>query len=156
MYKYSFFLLFVPVFSLAAEVTGKLKTIDDATKKPKSIVEITKAGDELKGKIVELIDPEEKDPTCKKCEGEKKDKPILGLEFIWGMKETKPGVEWADGKIFDSKHGTTYGCRLRLIENGEKLEVRGFVGISLFGRSQTWLRVNDEVKSEEPTKPTSN
>lgn len=121
-------------------VTGKWKTIDDETGKPKSIVEIYQEGDTLKGRIADLIDPSEPNPLCKECPGDKKDKPIRGLEIMWGLKEKEPGEEWGDGEILDPKKGKTYRCRLRLKDNGGKLEVRGFIGFALIGRSQTWLR----------------
>lgn len=124
----------------AGIVAGKWKTIDDETGEPKSIVEIFQEGDEVKGRIVELINPPEPDPKCKDCPGDKKDKPIQGLEIIWGMKETDKGKEWTGGKILDPKKGKVYGCRLRLLDEGKKLEVRGFMGFSLLGRSQTWMR----------------
>lgn len=136
-------LLFV-VSTLAQNnsVIGKWKSIDDETKQPKSIIEIFKDGDVYKGKIVELINPSEPNPLCKECPGEKKDQPIQGLEIIWGMKEIKASEEWGEGEILDPKKGKVYKCRFRIKENGEKLEVRGFLGFSLLGRSQTWERVN--------------
>lgn len=123
-------------------VVGKWKTIDDETGKPKSVVEIFKAGEEYKGRIVALLNPEKVNPTCEKCEGEKKDKPIMGLEIIWGVTEKQPGTEWGGGEILDPKKGKTYSVRLRLEEDKDKLEVRGFMGFSLLGRSQTWIREN--------------
>jgi uncharacterized protein (DUF2147 family) len=141
--------LFVLLFSLFTAVSyandaallGKWKTIDDETGQPKSIIEIYKEGEEYKGKVVELINPTEPNPTCKECQGDKKDKPVIGLEIIWGMKEKKAGEEWGGGEILDPKKGKVYKCRFRIQEAGEKLEVRGFIGFSLIGRSQTWLRV---------------
>lgn len=134
-------LLLSPLFAFAGNdsVTGKWKTIDDETGKPKSIVEIFKDGDEVKGRILELINPPEPDPVCKDCSGDKKDKPIKGLEFLWGLKESDKG-EWSGGQILDPKNGKVYKARLRLKEDGNKLEVRGFIGFSLLGRSQTWNR----------------
>lgn len=121
-------------------VVGKWKTIDDETGKPKSIVEIFRDGDEFKGKIVELLNPSEPDPKCTECTDAKKDQPIRGMEIIWGLKESDKGTEWSGGHILDPKKGKTYKCRLRLKENGSQLEVRGFIGFSLLGRSQTWHR----------------
>ncbi len=118
---------------------GKWKTIDDETGKPKSIVEIYKEGDEFKGRIADLINPDEANPVCKECPGDKKDKPIKGLEIVWGLRE-KGSNEWAGGQIMDPKNGKTYKAKMKLIDNGEKLEVRGFIGFSLIGRTQTWLR----------------
>jgi uncharacterized protein (DUF2147 family) len=127
--------------ALAQEgILGRWKTIDDETGKPKSIVEITRDGDTYKGKIAQLINPREPNPMCAECPGDKKGKPIDGLEIIWGIKETEAGKEWGGGKILDPQNGKVYKVRLRPKDGGEKLEVRGFIGFSLLGRSQTWLR----------------
>ncbi len=121
-------------------VTGRWETIDDETGKPSSIVEIFQEGDVFKGKVVKLINPDEPNPTCNKCPGAKLDKPVLGLEIIWGMKEMKPNQEWGGGEILDPRKGKSYRCRMQLLAGGSKLNVRGYIGISLLGRTQTWLR----------------
>lgn len=124
-------------------VVGKWQTIDDETKKPRSVVEIVEQESEgkklLSGRVVEVINPEKPNLVCEKCSGEKKDKPIVGLEILSGF-QTKDNLEWTDGEILDPKNGKVYRCRLRLKDDGKKLEVRGFVGISLLGRSQVWVR----------------
>lgn len=125
-------------------VVGRWKTIDDKTGNPKSIVEIFQDGNTFKARVAELISPKEPNPLCKECPGDKKGKPVLGIEMMWDMKETKPGEEWADGHIMDPENGKVYKCRLRIRENGEKLDVRGYIGFSLLGRTQTWLRVNQQ------------
>lgn len=129
-------------------VVGFWKTIDDETGKPKSIVEIFKDNEIFKAKVVTLLNPDEPNPLCKDCPGDKKDKPVTGLEIMWDMKETEKETEWSGGQILDPKKGKTYKCRLRLKEEGQKLEVRGFIGFSLIGRSQIWLR----EEKPEPTK----
>ena len=135
------FLTLLPTALWAASpVVGKWKTIDDETGKPRSVVEITQDGDIFKGHVSEIINPDKPNPTCEKCSGDKKDKPIVGLEIIWDMKETKKDAEWSKGQILDPKNGKSYNCILKIKEDGQKLEVRGFVGLSLFGRSQTWLK----------------
>ena len=136
---FGFVFLASSAFAQDTGVVGKWKTIDDETGKPKSIVEIFQEGDEVKGRIAELINPEEPDPVCKECKGDQKDKPIRGLQIISGMKKSGDG-EWSGGEILDPKKGKTYKCRLRVKDGGAKLEVRGFVGFSLIGRSQTWER----------------
>lgn len=133
----------IPAFAENMTVVGKWRTIDDETGKPKSVVEITRDGDVFSGKIIQLINPSEPNPLCKECPGDKANKPIEGMEIIWGLHETKVGQEWGDGKIMDPKNGKVYKCRLRPQDNGQKLEVRGFIGFSLLGRSQTWLREPD-------------
>lgn len=132
--------LSLAAFADGKPVTGRWKTIDDETGKPKSIVELYFEGDTLKGRIAELLNPEEPDPVCKECPGDKKGKPIKGLEIMWDLKESDKGVEWSGGEILDPKKGKVYRCRVRLKDDGEKLEVRGFIGFALIGRSQTWLR----------------
>ena len=121
-------------------VLGRWKTIDDKTQKPKSVIEIISSGSGLKGRIVELINPAHKDPRCEKCQGEQKDQSIVGLEILSGFKSEEGGQKWTDGEVLDPENGKTYKCRLRLKDEGKSLEVRGYVGISIFGRSQTWVR----------------
>jgi len=121
-------------------IVGRWKTVDDETGKPKSIVEIFKDGDQFKAKVVELINPDEPNPRCKHCPDDKKDKPVIGIEFMWDMKETKPGMEWSQGHIMDPKNGKVYRCKMHLEDGGEKLDVRGYLGFSFIGRTQTWLR----------------
>lgn len=125
----------------APSAVGHWKTIDDKTGNPKSIVEIYQDGDQLKGVIRELINPSKPNPTCDECKGDKKGAPIVGLEIISGVKEVEAGQEWGHGEILDPQNGKTYSCKLKLKDKGEKLEVRGFIGFSLLGRSQIWERV---------------
>lgn len=120
-----------------ATPVGKWKTIDDATGKEKSIVAIYEDDGKLAGKVEKLLDPEAK-TTCDKCEGDLKDQPIVGMRILWGMK--KDGSNWSGGKILDPKNGKTYRCSLSLADGGKKLNVRGFIGIALIGRTQTWIR----------------
>ena len=127
---------------VAAEMTpvGTWKTIDDETKKVKSIVEISEVNGEIVGKVKEVLQSDKgPNPLCDQCEGERKNQPVTGMTIIWGMK--KDGDVWDGGTILDPKNGNTYGCKLTPIENGEKLQVRGFKGFSLLGRTQIWERV---------------
>lgn len=116
---------------------GTWKTIDDETGQAKALVQITEAPTgELTGKITKLY--ANADAVCDKCDGEKKGKPINGLTIIWGLK--KDGSQWDDGKILDPKSGKIYSAKMKVIEGGKKLEVRGFLGVSLLGRTQVWER----------------
>ncbi|TGD58178.1 DUF2147 domain-containing protein [Flavobacterium humi] len=139
MKKLVLLMLFLGSIQLNAQtVLGKWKTIDDATGQPKSIIEIYEKDGKIYGKIVELLNPAKRNSTCLKCTGEDKNKPILGLTIIKGL--SKDDDEYNGGKILDPESGTLYKCIIKL--NGkDKLEVRGYVGFSLIGRSQTWLRV---------------
>jgi len=141
MKKYLFTVLFVAVagvFSTQAQVTGRWKTIDDETKEAKSIVEVFEKDGKIYGKVVEILNPARKGSKCQNCKGEDKDKPILGLTIIKGLK--KDGNEYTDGEILDPQKGKLYSCTLKL-DGNDKLSVRGYMGISLLGRSQTWYRV---------------
>jgi uncharacterized protein (DUF2147 family) len=127
------------VFAADASPAGVWKTIDDKTGQPKSLVEISEANGVLTGKVKEVLQSDQgPNPVCKECEGDRKNQPVTGMTIIWDMK--KNGDEWSGGKILDPKNGKTYGCKMHLTDNGQKLEVRGFVGFSLLGRSQTWER----------------
>ncbi|TDS58862.1 DUF2147 domain-containing protein [Myroides indicus] len=125
------------LFVSAQSVTGKWRTIDDNTGKEKSIVEIYEENGKYFGKIVQLLNPTKKNPTCDACPGDDKGKPIEGLVIIKDLQ--KKGDEYTGGKITDPQSGKQYKCTIKL--NGkDKLDVRGYVGISLIGRTQTWLK----------------
>jgi len=119
---------------------GRWKTVSDETGRVTSIVNITLDKGELSGQIQKLFPPPGKDPNpkCTKCSGENKDKPVLGLKILWGLTQNEDN--WEGGYILAPKKGTVYRCIVKVIENGDKLEVRGYIGFSIFGRTQTWLR----------------
>lgn len=134
-------LLVAMLFVLSVQsqsVLGKWKTIDDATGDAKSIVEITEREGKIYGKVVEILNPAMKNLKCKDCEGADKDKPVLGIEVIRGLK--KDGDKYTDGKILDPSRGKIYKCTVAL-DGSDKLKVRGYIGISAFGRNQIWHRV---------------
>jgi uncharacterized protein (DUF2147 family) len=122
---------------------GLWKTIDDETKKEKSLVRITEAGGVFSGKIEKLLDPDTKpDAKCDKCSDERKDQPILGLPIIRNVKANADDAAlWDGGEILDPNNGKTYKVRLKPADGGKKLEVRGYIGAPLLGRTQTWHRV---------------
>ena len=122
----------------AQSVVGKWKTFDDETKEAKSIVEITERGGKIYGKVIEILNPAKKNIKCQNCSGADKDKPVLGLEILKGL--SKDGKEYSDGKILDPSNGKLYKCTVSL-DGNDKLKVRGYVGISAFGRNQIWTRV---------------
>lgn len=125
-------------FLQAQNVLGKWKTIDDETGKEKSIVEIYEKDGLLYGKIVELLGEKNKNAVCSACSGKNKNKPYVGLVIINDLK--KDGDEWSGGKILDPKTGKEYKCHIAP-ESADKLKVRGYLGISLIGRTQYWQRV---------------
>jgi len=119
---------------------GRWKTIDDKSGVAKSIVRIADVNGELQGKVEQVFSPPapKAEPLCEKCSGERKNKPIVGMTIMWGLK--KNGDEFTGGQVLDPESGKTYRCKLRVIDNGAKLELRGFIGFSLLGRTQTWIR----------------
>ena len=117
---------------------GFWKTIDDATGKAKSIVEIWEENGKVYGKIVKLLSPPTPDPVCAKCEGELKDAKIVGLTILKDLK--KDGDEYSGGRVLDPDNGKTYKCTLAVVEGGQKLKLRGYLGISLLERTQYWQR----------------
>ena len=123
-----------------ASAAGAWKTIDDETGKVKSVVRITEEGGVLTGKIEKLFRPADQDqnPKCTACEGARKDQPLIGMTILWGLK--KDGNEYTGGEILDPAKGKTYKSKAALKDNGSKLEVRGYIGAPMFGRSQTWVR----------------
>ena len=120
-------------------VLGQWKTIDDKTGAPRAIVTIEKRGDKYFGRIEQSFTPGAQSRVCTECSDDRKGKPVLGLEIIRNMSKRDEG--YAGGEILDPDNGWTYRCKFHLEEGGQKLIVRGYIGFSLFGRSQTWIRV---------------
>ena len=119
---------------------GVWRTIDDKTGKEKSLVRIVEVNGELRGTIEKLFrEPgEEQNPNCEKCHGEKKNKPVIGMMILTGLK--RQGDEYAGGEILDPANGKTYKCKMWTSDGGKRLNVRGFIGVSLLGRTQVWVR----------------
>lgn len=121
---------------------GYWKTIDDVTGKPKSILRIWETPKHtLQAEVMRIYPSPGKDQNelCTACQGENHNKRIVGMIILWGM--TQDHDEWNSGRILDPKTGNIYRCTLKVIDNGTKLNVHGYIGISLLGRTQTWLRV---------------
>ena len=137
-----FALLFCALFSAQASESpvGLWRTIDDKTGKEKSLVRIVETNGELRASIEKLFrEPhEEPNPNCDKCPGERKNKPVLGMMIMTGLK--KAGSEFEGGEILDPANGKIYRVKMWTAEGGKKLNVRGFIGVSLLGRTQVWIR----------------
>ncbi|MHB1948332.1 MAG: DUF2147 domain-containing protein [Gammaproteobacteria bacterium] len=122
---------------------GYWETIDDVTGKPKSILEIWEAPDHsLQGRLAKIYpDPGHNvHERCVACTGENHNKPFLGLMIMWNFKFD--GKKWEDGRILDPRSGKIYHCNMKMAENGKHLHVHGYIGIPLFGRTQTWNKVS--------------
>ena len=125
--------------ALAATPAGLWKSIDDKTGKPRSLIRITEHNGEYSAVVEKgLLPTDTGEAVCDKCTDERKGQKIIGMTIVKGLKE-KNGV-YQGGEILDPDNGKTYKCKMKLDETGNKLEVRGFIGVSLFGRSQTWTR----------------
>lgn len=119
---------------------GRWRTFDDKTGEVRSIVVITENGGVLSGRVEKVFAPPapSENPLCQACTGPLKNQPIVGMRIMWGM--TQDGDGFSGGRLLDPEEGKTYRGKMRLVDDGAKLEVRGFIGVSLFGRTQTWIR----------------
>lgn len=120
---------------------GVWKTIDDATKKEKSLIRLTEEGGVVTGKLEKFLDPATKpDAVCDKCSDDRKDKPIMGMTLVRNAKQGADNKEvWEGGDILDPNNGKVYKLRLKPLDGGKTMEVRGYIGP--FFRNQTWIRV---------------
>lgn len=138
----SLIMLFALASASAQEMSpvGRWKTISDEDGKPRSIVEIVDNGGVYEGFVRERFARDTDDPEgkCRKCPGERKDQPVIGMKILWGLK--KDGKEYKGGEILDPTKGKIYKAKMALSEDGKTLNVRGFIGVSLIGRTQTWHR----------------
>jgi len=146
--KHSVLSLLVGVLTAAAPLAmaqstpaGLWKTIDDETKQEKSLVRIVDGGGVLSGKIEKLLDPAKQDAKCDKCTDARKDQPVAGMAIIEGVKKSADEPYWDGGTILDPNNGKTYKVRLTPKDGGKALDVRGYIGAPLLGRTQTWIRV---------------
>jgi len=135
--------LFAALAHAQATPTGLWKTIDDETKKEKSLIRVTESGGVFTGKLEKLLDPTAKaDAVCDKCSDERKDKPLVGMTLIKGVKQSESDKDrWDGGEILDPNNGKTYKVRLTPGDGGKTLAVRGYIGAPMLGRTQTWIRV---------------
>ena len=119
--------------------SGRWRTFSDVTGKVSGAVEIVENNGELLGRVIAGTKPNFDTELCDKCPGERHNKPMKGLLIITGVR--RKGNEWGGGEILDPDIGKVYRVKLRLADNGNKLLVRGYLGISLLGRTQTWVRI---------------
>ena len=126
----------------SASPAGLWRTIDDSTKKDKSLVRIVETNGVYTGKVEKIVDPDSpKDATCKECSDDRKDKPVVGLLIVRNMKQNADDkTVFEGGDILDPNNGKVYRVKLKLIDNGSKLDVRGYIGTPMLGRTQTWIR----------------
>ncbi len=122
---------------MAQSIVGKWKTIDDETGKAKSIVEIYEDNKKYYGKVIDILNPEKKDAICIECEGDNKNKPIVGLVVINDLVKDKN--VYNSGTVLNPDNGETYKCRLKLQDDPDTLQVRGY--LAFFYKTQYWKRI---------------
>ena len=133
-------LMTLPVWADDASPTGLWKNVDDVSGKPRALIRITESNGALLGKIEKVFPAPNEDPNpkCDKCEGANKNAPVIGLVILSGL--TREGEEYVGGQVLDPDNGKVYRSKVRLTDNGKKLSVRGYIGVPMLGRSQTWIR----------------
>ena len=137
-------LLALPALALAqATPAGLWKTIDDGSKKEKSLVRIVEQNGVFTGRVERVLDPDApKDAVCKDCTDERKDKPIVGLTVLRNVKAAADDkATFEGGDILDPNNGKIYKVRLKVAPDNGKLDVRGYIGTPMIGRTQVWTRV---------------
>jgi uncharacterized protein (DUF2147 family) len=143
----------LPVRAAEPTAAGLWEQVDDNTGKPESWFKITERNGVYVGNIVKIFfkPGEDENWVCDRCEGAEKGAPVLGLALIKGMRRN--GNSYENGTIMDPRDGSVYRALMQLSPDGNKLEVRGYLGISLFGRSQTWNRLPDNALSSQGARP---
>jgi uncharacterized protein (DUF2147 family) len=119
---------------------GTWRVIGDTSGEAEALVAISERNGQFEGRIVKLlarpgVDP---DALCEACTGAQRNQPVRGLTILSGLR--RDGDEYSGGEILDPDSGEIYRCKMTLSADNRTLMVRGFIGISLFGRTQTWLR----------------
>lgn len=144
-------------YAASSSPLGYWKTIDDVSGAAKSIVLLEEKNNKISAKVIKILkldepgDPETK--TCDKCPGKRKGQRIKGMTFMWDVTKDEDSDSWSGGKILDPKTGSVYKVTLSLEDDGSKLNVRGYIGISLLGRTQVWERTS-APKDTEATRHT--
>ncbi|CAM4352698.1 DUF2147 domain-containing protein [Zobellia roscoffensis] len=133
------YLTMLPV-GQSQSVFGKWKTIDDRTGKPKAIIDIYEEDGKMHGKVIEIVEEGKENFICSKCDGDMKDKPVLGMTIIEDAEHHGDGVYKGD-TLFDPQQAMTFRCKIWLNpDNPDELKVRGY--LAFIYRTQTWVRVD--------------
>ena len=128
--------------AFAQDITGTWKNIDDKTGSSKAILEIRQESNgTFTAKVIKITPRPGYTPkeSCVNCPAPYTNKPILGMDVLTGLKYVE-GLNFSGGKIIDPLSGNIYSMKAKLSPNGKRLNLRGYVGISALGRSQTWIK----------------
>jgi uncharacterized protein (DUF2147 family) len=132
-------LLCLPALAAAqTSPVGHWQAVSDVDGKPSALIRIREVEGQLVGTIDALYSPADSEAVCDRCDGERRDQRVLGMQILWGMHPD--GEEWSGGRILDPETGRIYRASMRLENDGRRLVVRGYVGFAMFGRSQVWAR----------------
>jgi uncharacterized protein (DUF2147 family) len=131
-------------------IEGIWQTIDDESGEVKSLIELKIINNRLSGSILDILDKDvNRDAKCTECEGKLKNKPIIGLNILNGHQWDRSDQRWVDGDIIDPANGKSYSSWLEVAKDNQRLDIRGFIGFSWAGRTQTWIRVPIEQDFNE-------
>ena len=134
-------IVYVNAYAQSADpAIGVWKTIDDKTNQPASLIKIEQVNGVLEGTIIKTFPRPNETPLvyCNLCKDDRKDKPIVGMKIMTDLKQDESGA-WSGGKILDPKEGEIYKVKI-VTEDGKKMDVRGYIGIPLLGRTQVWYK----------------
>ncbi len=134
--------LAIPMQLFGQTPVGLWRSIDDVSKKPKAEIRLVEEAGLVRGFIVAGLDPNDKaDAVCALCTDERKDKPMIGMTIVRYLQKDKSGHLWSGGDILDPNNGKVYRAQISINEDNKSLSLRGYIGAPLFGRSQTWYRI---------------
>lgn len=132
--------------AFAEDLAGTWQQIDDKTGSPKALIEIRKeSNNSYTGKVAKVTPRPGYTPrsTCNNCPAPYTNKPILGMNVLSGLKHVEGSNNFEKGRVIDPLTGKIYDAKARLSNNGKRLTLRGYIGVSALGRSQTWIRLDD-------------
>ncbi|MCD6047235.1 MAG: hypothetical protein K0S08_882 [Gammaproteobacteria bacterium] len=137
---------------------GYWQTIDDVTNLPRSIVKICQLNDKkLYGRIIQVNYRQNEGPQdiCNLCghNDPRYNQLNLGMIILEGLEATPYPTIWDDGKVLDPVNGKVYDAKITLAPDGKSMTLRGYIGISLLGRSQTWTRIDSAELEKQLGKP---
>lgn len=132
-------LLLVVTIGNSQSIFGKWKTIDDRTGNPKAIISIYEEDGKMYGKVLQIVEEGKENSLCTKCDGNQKDKPVVGMQIIDAAEHKGEGIYKGD-TLFDPEQAMTFRCKIWLNpDNSDELKVRGY--LAFIYRTQTWVRV---------------
>lgn len=138
-------LLGISLITNAQDISGVWKTVDDKTGNPKGLIEIKKMGNQrYVGTIIKLFPPVgfEAVDVCQNCPAPYTNQPMIGMQVLTNLRFNPETDSYEDGKILDPRIGKMYSVKAKLQNNGKRLKVRGYIGVSTLGRNQIWMRQN--------------